>query len=98
MVFITISCFIGACQSNNNIEIPYITTLGTVQDGGLSHIGCQKLCCTSPSEKLNRRLRVTALSVTQPKINSTLLFEATPDIVSHRIIKIQNLYDPFNLF
>lgn len=80
--FITTSCFIESCQSNINTEIPYITVLGTVQDGGLPHIGCQKLCCTGPSEKLKQRLQVTALSVTQPKINSTLLFEATPDIIS----------------
>ena len=80
--FITTSCFIGTCQSNINKEIPYITVLGTVQDGGLPHIGCQKLCCTRPSEELKQRLQVTALAVTQPKINSTLLFEATPDIIS----------------
>lgn len=80
--FITTSCFIGTCQSKINTEIPYITILGTVQDGGLPHIGCQKLCCTSSSQELKQRLQVTALSVTQPKINSTLLFEATPDIIS----------------
>ena len=80
--FITTSCFIGTCQSKINTEIPYISILGTVQDGGLPHIGCQKLCCTSSSQELKQRLQVTALSVTQPKINSTLLFEATPDIIS----------------
>ena len=80
--FITTSSFIGACQPNINTEIPYITILGRVQDGGLPHIGCQKLCCTSSSEELKQRLQVTALAVTQPKINSTLLFEATPDIIS----------------
>jgi pyrroloquinoline quinone biosynthesis protein B len=45
-------------------------------------LGCQKTCCTNPSLELKQRLKVTALSVTQPKINSILLFEATPDIIS----------------
>ena len=74
--------FIGYCQINVPIDAPFLKILGTVQDGGLPHIGCQKTCCTNPSLEVKQRLKVTALSVTQPKIKSTLLFEATPDIIS----------------
>ena len=71
------SPFIGYFQSKASSDQPYLTVLGTVQDGGLPHIGCQKTCCTDASRKLKETLKVTALSVTQPKLNSTLLFEAT---------------------
>lgn len=76
------SPFIGYFQSKASSDQPYLTVLGTVQDGGLPHIGCQKTCCTDASRKLKETLKVTALSVTQPKLNSTLLFEATPDIIA----------------
>ena len=85
-VFIFISIiaihFAGYSQSNVTPDKPYLTVLGTVQDGGLPHIGCQKTCCANSSLAQQNSLKVTALSVTQPKINSTLLFEATPEIIS----------------
>ncbi|MDG2062202.1 MAG: MBL fold metallo-hydrolase [Flavobacteriaceae bacterium] len=80
--FVVTNFFIGYCQINVPINSPFLKILGTVQDGGLPHIGCQKTCCTNPSLELKQKLKVTALSVTQPKIKSTLLFEATPDIIS----------------
>jgi len=60
----------------------YLKVLGTLQDGGSPHIGCKKSCCINLSleEKANRK--VTALEIFQPQSEKSLLFEATPDIVS----------------
>tara|TARA_B110000008_G_scaffold268544_1_gene296790 strand:- start:196 stop:1017 length:822 start_codon:yes stop_codon:yes gene_type:complete len=56
--------------------------LGTVQDGGAPHIACKKKCCKnlSPQEKANRK--ITCLEIFQPESKQSILFEATPDIVS----------------
>jgi len=59
----------------------YLKVLGTVQDGGSPHIGCQKKCCLnlSTEELINRK--VTALEVFDTKSKKSLLFEATPDLI-----------------
>ena len=64
--------------SQQEIERPYLKILGTVQDGGSPHIGCEKVCCKSLS--IEQR-KVTSLAVIYPQTNSSLLFEATPDII-----------------
>ena len=55
--------------------------LGTVQDGGSPHIGCQKSCCKDLSLEKKKR-KVTSLELYQHGSNKSLLFEATPDIIS----------------
>lgn len=52
-----------------------ITVLGTVQDGGLPHIGCDKKCCENPSYDL----KVTSLGLSLPNSEGFYLFEASPD-------------------
>ena len=52
-----------------------ITVLGTVQDGGLPHIGCEKKCCINSSSDL----KVTSLGLSLPDNEGFYLFEASPD-------------------
>jgi len=61
---------------------PILFVLGTVQDGGLPHVGCVKSCCSNLTPEQGAQHKVTALAVKQPKINTSILFEASPDIVS----------------
>ena len=66
---------------NNNMassESPYLVVLGTLQDGGSPHPGCEKECCktSNPSKK------VVSLGLLDPGSGKRFLVEATPDITS----------------
>jgi pyrroloquinoline quinone biosynthesis protein B len=67
-----------AQQSNNT---PYLIVLGTVQDGGSPHLGCNKNCCKALTVFQKEARKVTALAVIEPKSNFNILIEATPDII-----------------
>lgn len=69
------------CSQLNQTE-PFLTVLGTVQDGGSPHLACEKSCCNTLSHEQKEKRNVTALAILIPKTNSSLLFEATPDIIS----------------
>lgn len=74
--------FSNILHSQENTYKTYLKILGTVQDGGAPHIACKKKCCKdlSSQEKANRK--ITCLEIFQPKSKQSLLFEATPDIIS----------------
>lgn len=61
---------------SNSAKAPYLIILGTLQDGGSPHIGCENECCKNadPNKK------VVSLGVIDPVNNKRFLFEATPDI------------------
>lgn len=78
--FVVLFCTISRAQQN---EVKtYLKILGTLQDGGSPHIGCQKKCCKTLTLQEKEKRKVTALEIAQPSLNQSLLFEATPDIVS----------------
>ena len=54
--------------------------IGTIQDGGSPHIGCEKKCCKSLSEKEKNKRLVTSLALVDIDNDKLFLFEATPDI------------------
>ncbi|NAY93037.1 pyrroloquinoline quinone biosynthesis protein PqqB [Muricauda sp. JGD-17] len=56
--------------------------LGTVQDGGSPHIGCQKKCCSTLFKNPNPNRKVVSLGVIDHEHNKSFLFEATPDMTS----------------
>ncbi len=57
-----------------------LNVIGTIQDGGSPHIGCEKKCCKFLSqEKKNQRL-ITSLALVDIDYDDLFLFEATPDI------------------
>lgn len=57
-----------------------VFVLGTVQDGGSPHIGCEKECCEQLFEKGDHSRKVVSLGVVDFKNNQTILIEATPDL------------------
>ena len=74
--------FIG-CNYNdesNEITNQYITILGTAQDGGFPHIGCQKKCCDDFYEGVSPKQKVVSLGLIDREAQLKFLFEATPDI------------------
>ena len=58
----------------------YITILGTAQDGGFPHIGCQKKCCDDFYRGVSPKQKVVSLGLIDREAQQKFLFEATPDI------------------
>jgi pyrroloquinoline quinone biosynthesis protein B len=58
---------------------PFLVVLGTVQDAGSPHIGCQKACCSKLFEQPDPSRKVVCLGLVDPASQTTYLFEATPD-------------------
>jgi pyrroloquinoline quinone biosynthesis protein B len=52
--------------------------LGTLQDGGSPHLGCEKDCC----KKIDPNKKVVSLGLIDQGNGKRFLFEATPDIIS----------------
>lgn len=61
------------------ISQSHVLVLGTAQDGGFPHIGCQKECQLTFSNPDLRR-NVVALALVDPTSKKWWLFEATPDM------------------
>lgn len=56
-----------------------LIVLGTAQDGGLPHFGCEKSCCTA-ARASGRELYPTSLGIHDKNSGALLLIEATPAI------------------
>ena len=70
----------GISTDNINNVNQYITVLGTAQDGGFPHIGCQKQCCNDFYKCVSPKQKVVSLGVIDKEAQQKFLFEATPDI------------------
>lgn len=88
-IFILASVVMMSCnqipksaQPNQLFTQPTLVVLGTVQDAGSPHIGCQKICCTTLFNAPQPHRKVVALGLVDPINNKTFLIEATPDIPS----------------
>ena len=61
----------------NQLNSTYsLKILGVVQDGGLPHLGSNKLCC----ENIEQQRFVTSVMLINNKNNESYLFDASPDI------------------
>ena len=83
MVFIisVIGCTTNDVATNKtNQADQYITILGTAQDGGFPHIGCQKKCCDDFYKGISPKQKVVSLGLIDKEAQQKFLFEATPDI------------------
>lgn len=58
----------------------HVVVLGTAQDGGFPHIGCQKEECLRAHKDPTLARYVVSLALVDPKTNQWWLFEATPDM------------------
>ncbi len=59
---------------------PYVIVLGTAQDGGYPHLGCEKECCNTAWKNPELKRFVVSLALVDPESHSWYLFEATPDM------------------
>ena len=62
----------------SSTNTPYLFILGTLQDGGSPHIGCEKDCC----KDFDPNKKIVSLGIIDPKNEKRFLIEATPDITS----------------
>jgi pyrroloquinoline quinone biosynthesis protein B len=60
----------------------YLVVLGTAQDAGYPHIGCQKKCCDNYYASKNKKQKVVSLGLIDIENKQKWLFEATPDIAT----------------
>ena len=83
--------FIGCNTNHESQEITkqYITILGTAQDGGFPHIGCQKKCCDDFYKGILPKQKVVSLGLIDREAQQKFLFEATPDI-STQLADLEN--------
>ncbi|MBL4605028.1 MAG: pyrroloquinoline quinone biosynthesis protein PqqB [Flavobacteriaceae bacterium] len=83
--FVIFFCLLGCNpkdkkQQTENHPQQYITILGTAQDGGFPHIGCQKECCSNFYNGTSKKKHIVSLGLVDKQSNQKWLFEATPDI------------------
>lgn len=74
--FILVILFIPLVAFNQNNSTYSLKILGVVQDGGLPHLGSNKLCC----ENIEQKRYVTSIMLVNNKNNESYLFDASPDI------------------
>lgn len=74
------SCFDSVKNQNPTQQKVNISILGTVQDGGIPHLGCEKSCCKDSFESGFSKKRVVSLGISDFKENKNYLIEASPDI------------------
>ena len=89
---IILGIFLTTCstRSSKNADSPSqpeqssvtLHILGTVQDGGSPHIGCQKSCCAELFSNPDPTLKVVSLGLVDHENQKSYLFEATPDMTS----------------
>ena len=73
-------CSVLLTQMNAK-DNPYIVVLGTAQDGGIPHSGCNK-CCSDKWNDPSKRLKVSSLAIVNPESSEAWMIDATPDFSS----------------
>ena len=71
--------FLTQMNAENN---PYIIVLGTAQDGGIPHSGCEEKCCTDKWNDRSKHGKVASLAIVNPESNEAWMIDATPDFPS----------------
>ena len=61
---------------------PYIIVLGTIQDAGSPHMGCEKSCCIDLFENPDPTRKVVSLGLVDPLEKKYWLIEASPDFIT----------------
>jgi pyrroloquinoline quinone biosynthesis protein B len=78
----------------NDQQAPFLIILGTIQDGGSPHIGCDKACCRELFRNPDPNRQVVSLGLVDPLNSKNFLFEATPDFTSQ--LKELKKHSPFS--
>ncbi len=89
--FIPLLCLVIflSCENKNKQQEPSsdfsgtsLLVLGTLQDGGSPHIGCNNDCCKSLFQNPDHERKVVSLGIIDPQSQQTFLIEAGPDLPS----------------
>ncbi|MDG1032024.1 MAG: MBL fold metallo-hydrolase [Flavobacteriaceae bacterium] len=79
-----LSILLIGCNKSQKIEVKsnaiYLKILGTIQDGGIPHMGCNKQCCKNYFLDQTRRIGVSSIGITNLKYDTNYLIDATPDV------------------
>ena len=77
IIFLTLLIFsIPLIAYNQDNSIYSLKVLGVVQDGGLPHLGSDRICC----EDYDQKRYVTSIMLINNETNESYLFDASPDI------------------
>ena len=74
--FILVILFTPLVAFNQDNSTYSLKILGVVQDGGLPHLGSNKLCC----ENIEQKRYVTSIMLVNNENHESYLFDASPDI------------------
>ena len=77
-----ICLFIFSFSYSQKGNLPYIIVLGTIQDAGSPHMGCEKPCCISLFESPDPNRKVVSLGLVDPLEKKYWLIEASPDFIT----------------
>ena len=88
-LFFILIIFLSACQKTNTIKKNksndvVLKVLGTIQDGGIPHMGCNKICCLKYFKNNTFRVGVSSLGISNLKNETNYLIDATPN-VNHQL-------------
>ena len=78
--FSFLSCTEKIKKSNQYSDEVVLKVLGTIQDGGIPHMGCSKECCTNYFENKSIRIGVSSIGVSNFKYETNYIVDATPDV------------------
>ena len=79
-VFSFLSCSEQIKKSNQYSDEVVLKVLGTIQDGGIPHMGCSKECCTNYFENKSIRIGVSSIGVSNFKYETNYIVDVTPDV------------------
>ena len=79
-------------KENKSSEI-LLKVLGTIQDGGIPHMGCSKECCSNYFLSKKSRIGVSSLGISNLKHNTNYIIDATPNI-NFQLIDLIGNADP----
>lgn len=68
------------CAAGDDAAPPFVRVLGTVQDGGLPHTGCECKRCEAARHDPSAARHVASLAIVVPEPRHVYLVDATPDI------------------
>ncbi|MEP7194975.1 MAG: MBL fold metallo-hydrolase [Saprospiraceae bacterium] len=92
-----ISCKTSRIETDKKVENNKVSLiiLGTTQDGGSPHIGCNLKCCKELFNHPEKRRMVVSLGIVDKNYNQRFLFECTPDFPA-QINKLNSISDGYN--
>lgn len=78
---------------SQKVQSPSLIILGTMQDGGSPHAGCEKKCCKDLFDHPDISRQVVTLGIVDPQNKKTFLIEASPDLPKQlRTLRLYSQY------